>query len=248
MKKKKLNIVLPLILFIVGLPVLAYAQESEHLIKGQTVYSPQVTEMICYDRVLLQKNKGCVDLSIPLLEWKDRDFNLPLTLFYNSAGFRPREVDNYVGRNWMLSVGGVVYRRVNGVPDDMNNAINPLDAQTGKIIHTNGFLNILNRNMFDLKDMEEDFKDNPYRYTHRKDMETSESTIPGTNNVESSADVFYFSFGDHSGKFLINYDGSVSACGNNGGRYEVDLSGMAMFDTPHSRETYIRIKLSLIHI
>lgn len=242
MKKKKLNIVLLLILFIVEFPVLSYAQESEHLIKGQTVYSPQVTEMICYDRVLLQKNKGCVDLSISLLEWKDRDFNLPLTLFYNSAGFRPREVDNYVGRNWMLSVGGVVYRRVNGVPDDMNNAINPLDAQTGKIIHTNGFLNILNRNMFDLKDMEEDFKDNPYRYTHRKDMETSESTIPGTNNVESSADVFYFSFGGHSGKFLINYDGSVSACGNNGGRYEVDLSSMALFDTPHSRETYIRIK------
>lgn len=249
MKKKNPIKIMSVLIIIMSLPYVLYAQESTRsnesstvLPKEQTIYSPQVMEMMRYDRTSLQMSKGKVDLTIPLLEWKDKDFDLPISLFYNSGGFRPRETDNYVGRNWLMNIGGVVYRHVNGVPDDINYALEPLNAQVGVDSHTDGFLNNLNKKRFNLKKMEQDFKDNPYQYTYRRDMQTSESTLYGMGNIESSADVFYFSFGKHSGKFMINYDGSVSAAGNNGGKYEVDLSDMAIFSSMYPRETHIHIK------
>ncbi len=208
-----------------------------------TVYSPQVAEMIRYDQTSVNLNLGRIDLSIPLLEWKDQDFDIPISLSYNSEGFRPRNSDNYVGRDWMLNTGGVVYRCVNGIPDDIINGLEPLAAQAGAYHYVDGFLSVLNKRYFNLDRMEKEVYENPYKYTFRRDIETTISTLPGVNEkIESSADIFYFSFGKHSGKFMINYDGSVSVLGNNGCKYEVDLSGMKMFDSRKAQHTYICIK------
>lgn len=40
---------------------------------------------------------------------------------------------------------------------------------------------------------------------------------------------------------MINFDGSVIVSGNNGGKYKVDLSDMAIFNSTAPRETRIRI-------
>lgn len=215
--------------------------EPSALPKEQTVYSPQVAEMIRYDHTSIQLNTGCIDLNIPLTEWNDPDFDFPISLFYDSSGFRPRNNDNYVGRNWMLNIGGVIYRKVNGIPDDMINYPEPIDQEK----RIDGFMKVLGKNYFNLKQMEESFADNPYQYTRQRDLECSEPTLVlnGTSsNIESSADVFYFSFGKHSGKFMINYNGTVSACGNNGCKYEVDLRDMQMIYHQESINTQIHIK------
>lgn len=218
------------------------SEEPSVLPKEQTVYSPQVAEMIRYDRTSLQLNTGCVDLNIPLTEWSDPDFDFPVSIFYDSSGFRPRDTDNYVGRNWMLGIGGVVYRKVNGIPDDMQHFPEPV----GKEKRIDGFLNVLGKHYFDLDQMEKTFLDNPYRYTRPQDIQSNEPTLvlDGKDTfIESSADVFYFSFGKHSGKFVINYDGTVSACGNNGGKYEVDLRDMQMISRKEDKlNTRIHIK------
>lgn len=222
---------------------MALGEGAFALPKEKTVYSPQVMEMLRYDRTSLHLNTGCIDLSIPLVDWVDKDFDFPVSISYNSSGFRPREPDNYVGRNWILDVGGVVYRHVNGVPDDKRHCREPLAAQAGQEYYVDGFLSVLNKKYFNLEEMERDFQANPYKYTSRRDYQTSESTLTGlTSAIESSADVFYFSFGKHSGKFMINYDGSVSACGRDGGRYEVNLDDMSMFDSKTPRDTRIHIK------
>lgn len=73
-------------------------------------------------------------------------------------------------------------------------------------------------------------------------MENGVSTIPGiSGDIEACADVFYFSMGKHSGKFMINLDGSISAMGNNGGRYQVSLEDMKQFTSTGAQDTYIRI-------
>lgn len=217
-------------------------EEPSVLPKEQTVYSPQVAEMIRYDRTSLQLNTGCVDLNIPLTEWSDPDFDFPVSIFYDSSGFRPRDTDNYVGRNWMLGIGGVVYRKVNGIPDDMQHFPEPVGGEK-KI---DGFLNVLGKHYFDLNRMESSFLDNPYQYTRPRDLYSNEPTLvlDGKDSfIESSADVFYFSFGKHSGKFVINYDGTVSACGDNGGTYEVDLRDMQMISRKEDKlNTRIHIK------
>lgn len=218
------------------------SSEPTILPKEQTVYSPQVNEMIRYDHTSLQLNTGCLDLNIPLIEWNEPDFDFPISLFYDSSGFRPRDSDNYVGRNWMLGIGGVVYRKVNGVPDDMQNYPEPIHPEN----RINGFMNVLGKRYFDLKQLENNFKNNPYQYSRQRDITTStEPTLilNGKNSyTESSADIFYFSFGKHSGKFIINYDGTVSAGGNNGGKYEVDLRDMQIIERKENLNTRIHIK------
>lgn len=222
-----------------------YAQVNEttssNLPKEQTVYSPQVADMIRYDQTSLQLNTGCIDLNIPLTEWNDPDFDFPISLFYDSSGFRPRDTDNYVGRNWMLGIGGVVYRKVNGIPDDMKDYPEPLNPE----YRVNGFMSILGKGYFNTQQMEANFRNNPYQYTRTHEILATEPTLvlnKQASYTESSADIFYFSFGKHSGKFVINYDGTVSACGNNGGKYEVDLSEMQMINQKENLNTKIHIK------
>lgn len=218
----------------------AFIPASTH---DPSVQSPQLAAIKRHDNLPVDLNTGGISLEIPLVSWNDQDFECPVSLSYSSAGFRPREQDNYVGRNWMLNVGGVVYRKVNGVPDDINWGLIPIagDAGPSNYQYANGFLNMLGKHQFNRDEMSQNYRTNPYKYAAYKDDVSCLPFIPGTKDVEVSADIFYFSVGKHSGKFMVNFDGSVSVSGNNGGKYKVDLSDMAIFDSTTSRETRIRI-------
>lgn len=206
------------------------------------VYSPQVMELMRYDNhATIDLNTGCITPSINLVHFKDQDFDFPISISYNSSGFRPRNADNYVGRDWMLNAGGIVYRQVNGIPDDFKTY---KESPEQSYAYT-GFLNILGKNVYNLSVMKQEVGQNPFKYAHLKNIESSMLTLPSTDNgeqVECSPDIFYFSFGKHSGKFMINYDGSVSVVGYDGGKYQVDLTGMKQFGNTTPQNTCIRIK------
>lgn len=216
----------------------AFIPASTH---DPSIRSPQVAAMIRHDNLPVNLNTGGINLEIPLVDWEDQDFECPISLSYNSAGFRPREQDNYVGRNWMLNVGGIVYRQVNGVPDDIDWSVVPISGDAGSPQYASGFLHMLGKHHFNREEMSRNYRTNPYKYAaYQTDLDCL-SFIPGMKDVEATADVFHFSFGKHSGKFMINFDGSVSVSGNNGGKYKVDLSNMAIFDSTTPRSTRIRI-------
>lgn len=205
------------------------------------VYSPQAAAMIRYDNTRVNQNTGCINQKITLVNFLDKDFDFPISISYTSQGFRPQMADNYVGRDWMLDTGGIIYRKVNGMPDDLK------AYKTAPGIHNTytGFLAMLGSNYFNMETMKKDACQNPYKYAYRP--ENTMATLPiipfteNKNNIESCPDVFYFSFGKHSGKFMINYDGSISVMGYNGGKYQVDLSGMKLLDSTSSQNTHIRI-------
>lgn len=74
------------------------------------VYSPQVMELMRYDsHATFHPNTGSISPTISLVHYQDQDFDFPISITYNSAGFRPRTADNYVGRDWMLNAGGLIY-------------------------------------------------------------------------------------------------------------------------------------------
>lgn len=206
------------------------------------VYSPQVMELMRYDNhAAIDLNTGCIAPSINLVHFLDQDFDFPISITYNSSGFRPRNADNYVGRDWMLNTGGIVYRQVNGMPDDLKSYKETAD----QLCAYTGFLQVLGKNLYNPSTMKQEVVQNPYKYAHLKNFEASMLTLPSTDSngeVEASPDVFYFSFGKHSGKFMINYDGNVSVVGNNGGKYQVDLTGMKLFSNTAPQNTCIRIK------
>lgn len=206
------------------------------------VYSPQVMELMRYDNhAAIDLNTGCIAPSINLVHFQDQDFDFPVSITYNSSGFRPRNADNYVGRDWLLNAGGIVYRQVNGMPDDLEAYMENPD----QLYAYTGFLKMLGKNTYNTSAMKQEVAQNPYKYAHLKSLASSMLTLPSTDNnkpVEASPDIFYFSFGKHSGKFMINYDGSVSVVGYNGGKYQVDLSGMKLFSNTTPQSTCIRIK------
>lgn len=235
-------------IFIMGISILRVAAlESNNqvistfnsLVREPESYSPQVMEMMRYDNhTRVNINTGSINQTISLVNFQDKDFDCPISISYTSSGFRPRNADNYVGRDWRMNAGGVVYRKVNGIPDDLKG----YKAQEDQTYAYTGFLDMLGKRRFNTDVMKNEVARNPYKYAKTKAFDSSMMTIPSAPDVECSPDIFYFSFGKHSDKFIINYDGTVSATGTDGGRYEVDLSGMKMFSSMNPQETYIRIK------
>ncbi len=61
---------------------------------------------------------GSASFSIPIYEWKDNLFDIPISLEYNSGGFRPGAACSPVGNDWALRFGGVITREVRGIPDE----------------------------------------------------------------------------------------------------------------------------------
>lgn len=144
---------------------LANAQDFRTLglpIGKPSSYSPQVSELMRYDdHAAINYNTGCLTPTIPLVHFQDQDFDLPISISYNASGFRPRSADNFVGRDWMLNAGGVVYRQVNGIPDDFKK----YKEDGGQEAYT-GFLRVLGRKVYDVALMKQNVTQNPYSYAH----------------------------------------------------------------------------------
>lgn len=223
----------------------AYGQmpELSSYVPNPVVYSPQATEMMNYDQMPVNMSTGKVEMSISLLDIKDRDFNFPLVLNYNSGGFKPNQPDSYVGRDWTLNCGGIIYRQIRGLPDDIEQyyTFTPGMHEGEQEYFTDGFMKLIGRGKYNMDEMRANVLNNPKRYACRSDDYAPVPTLTGTN-IESSPDMYYFNFGKHSGKFMLNYDGSISVIGYDGHRYEVDLSEYEMAISTYAHSTRIRIK------
>lgn len=79
--------------------------------------SPNVSEMLKYvDRPVSLFN-GTVNISIPLCEIDAEDITLPLSLNYNSTGFRPSQEASWVGLGWSLSLNSCISRYIKFADD-----------------------------------------------------------------------------------------------------------------------------------
>lgn len=206
--------------FIAGIPsVLLSGQNSDEQSPYEMSiqsFSPQVTGMIRYDNIGTPLNSGLVDLNIPLVAYQDRDFDVPVTLKYDSQGFKPADAGNFVGLNWILSCGGIIHREIMGVPDDLYKMVHPMHNEQVK-----GFLHIYDEKK-NIADKSEVLKD-PGKYLEITPWNNI-AVVKNTGNIEASSDIYHFSFGSHSGKFMIGFDGSVNVVSYDGGIYKVDLS------------------------
>lgn len=195
----------------------AVAQESP----ADIIRSPQVADMIRYDNTPVALNSGRLDLNIPLLTLDDPDFKFPVTASYNSVGFMPTKPESSIGLNWSLAMGGVIYREVRGMADDLSG--------DGNLY---GFLHLLK----DKKSYnQETVAANPFQYLY---------FLTGAkfkdNNIEATPDLYRFNFEGHSGYFSIGYDGTVQVVSEKGGSLKVDLSGYEYFTT-YGKSTIIKI-------
>jgi len=175
-------------------------------LQAQDLLSPQTRDFFH----TVSHYTGTVNMSVPLYAYKDKDFEIPVTLSYNATGFIPAKRESPVGLNWALNVGGAVVRKINGLPDDSNGKdkkgkrVSPMGLWTGAKNQKLGDFN----------------KQDIFALTTGK----AEDGCWTANDVELTPDEFTFVAPGLSGWFYINFDGTVKCAGNR--PFVVDLSGM----------------------
>ena len=210
-------------LFLVAAQVTVHAQSK--VLGDYVISDPQTWSFMKYGGQTPDLYTGTVRAEIPIYTYKDRDFEIPLSLRYASNGFMPNVQANYVGLGWTLDVGGCITRKVNGIRDDEEVTTRYLDP-SGKTCghYIQGF----------------------YRYSstnHNRtipilDRDYSGLDVVGANvsseycfrvdglYYETKPDIFSFSFLGYSGKYVIKEDGSVMVFDSNipSGEITIDLT------------------------
>ena len=198
--------------FIIVLGIHLNVMSQEHAV----IRSPQVSDMIRFNNTSVAKTSGRLDLNINLLDVNDIDFHLPVNLSYNSSGYIPSKGESSVGLNWSLIAGGAIYREVRGMPDDWED--------DNSDFHEQGFLHVVKGGSVCSAAQ---LWQTPANYLENNKL-AGVIQIKNTR-IESSSDIYHFSFGPYSGKFTLNFDGSVSVAGKDGGHFKVDVSDYNYF-------------------
>ena len=123
---------------------------------------------------------GLPQINIPIYTINAGSLSVPIGISYHGAGVKVDDVESWVGVNWSLNAGGVISRTVVGLPDE----------------NLHGFL-YQNRNGFPLAASYNCALKEDYVF-FRKIMDKEMDTEP---------DLFYFNFGQYSGKFFFDENG-----------------------------------------
>jgi len=183
--------------------------------------SPQAADMSKYGNLSMDYYNGLFSMEIPLLNYKDRDFELPVSIKYTSTPFIPSKRSSIAGYNWMLNAGGVITREVYGSPDDTKGkAISNLYEDIPKYMPDGALVAIRNGT----------FKNYSETQLANFSMDKSNAIDPYTYKqdfkYDFSPDIFKFSFGKHSGSFIIGNNGIPVLLESQG--YKIDISGLAV--------------------
>ncbi len=178
--------------------------------------TPQASDFMKYGNLDINHYNGLLNMEIPLDGYKDKDFDLPMSLKYVSSGFMPGKRSSVVGYNWLLNFGGVITRNVKGSPDDTKG--NP--TQNHYQYMKDGLWVVLEN---------DSFWGCPgyYLESFRIPIKTGVGYDKGTDvDHDYEPDIFQFSFGNHSGSFIIGNNGNPVTTVSEG--YKIDLSGLTV--------------------
>lgn len=85
--------------------------------------TPQTAEFMKQGIFPVSLYTGKVNVSMPLYQYKDPDFEIPVTISYGSDGFQPGKHSGFVGHDWILNAGGCITREIYNLPDEMKETI-----------------------------------------------------------------------------------------------------------------------------
>jgi YD repeat-containing protein len=136
--------------------------------------SPEVSVMQKYGEYGCSGYTGMVDINIPLFEITSNQLHLPVSVKYVSNGKKVVSDRSSVGTGWMLDAGGIVSRTIFGSPD--------LDV-----------------------DWAYSLKPAAQYYDFKANYDTlSRLAGVGLGYLDSEYDIFSYSFGSYSGRFIID--------------------------------------------
>lgn len=184
---------------------------------GQYKYfvpSPQTNDFMKFGNQPVNYYTGGLDMKIPLYSYKDNDFNIDISLGYNSSGFVPNKQPTVVGLNWFMNVGGCITRKIRGVPDDK--------LVTAASHQVCGLYNGWKRYSFNYSNSD------IFNFNQGHGGIDAIWYLNNTNPyVETESDIYTFSFMGNTGKFVIDFNGKANVYGSNSPKtYDVNLNGL----------------------
>jgi YD repeat-containing protein len=188
------------------------------------VPSPQTWDFMAQGRVPVNYYNGSLNYSLSIYEYKDKDFDIPISIYYNSAGFVPSKPAGIVGLNWALNVGGVITRKINGSPDEkMLGEINSdYSGNNGLWYGTNTWdVSCNNDSIFNFgRPGVFGCSSQTITYDYR-----IVDSLDTSHQYEAEPDEFEFNFMGHHGKFMLDLNGNpvVYNC-DDGSSYKIDMS------------------------
>lgn len=199
-----------------------YCQSTVDPWAGQPNYyapSPQTSDFMKYGNIPVGHYTGNLNLQIPIYNYKDKDFNVNVSLGYNSSGFVANKRSGIVGLDWFLNTGGAITREVVGVPDDLE--VNH-PTSTPPFVHG---LWVGLRGDNQTYESSEIFNFTEGEETGHYDWGLGNTV---TGYYETTSDIYSFNFMGISGKFIIGQDGKAHVYGTDAsGTIKVDLAGMS---------------------
>lgn len=142
---------------------------------------------------------GAACFDIPIYSIEIGDFKLPITLHYETSGFKLVDFASNLGMGWNISAGGCITRTVKGIPDEQ--------ACVGYCslgVEADSIHNLL----LALKDRE-DF-DTLAQNPSQQDNSMFAALLSLTNNlIDAEPDIYSFSFAGYSGSFVYDIDGDI---------------------------------------
>jgi hypothetical protein len=122
---------------------------------------------------------GTPNIDIPLFTINAGDINWPVALSYNSSGNKVSDRGKWPGLGWSINSSGIISRTMNGKADELRDGFLQVD---------NGFyidgVTQTNQNFDYIKNF-----------------------VSG--RLDAQPDVFSYSFGNYSGKFVFNHSGEI---------------------------------------
>jgi YD repeat-containing protein len=95
------------------------AQVTEKYIDDIIPPSPEALSITKYGNTEVNLYNGIPYISIPIWNYRGKNFSFPVQLNYNAGGVKVNDIAPSVGLGWSLNAGGVISREVRSLPDDM---------------------------------------------------------------------------------------------------------------------------------
>jgi len=156
------------------------ADQYKKYLPNYAPQSPNSAGLLNIQEYAINFATGVPDISIPIFTVQEGDLSLPITLRYHAGSHRISEQASWVGWGFSLDHGSSITRSVQGLPDDYTSDV------------TN---NYLNNTILTSRDLCNTVAD----YNYAKSIRS--------NNGGLSPDIFSYSIGSKSGKFLMGQEG-----------------------------------------
>lgn len=139
---------------------------------------------------------GAACFDIPIYTIKTGGYTMPISLHYETSGFRVATIASNVGLGWNLNAGGCITKTIKGFDDDI--------PEVGYCAHDNTAITIHNQ----IRDLIQAY----YISNEQVLMENSRfaTLLKVTENrYDSEPDIYSFNFAGYSGCFIFDMDNNI---------------------------------------